>query len=221
MSYQLGMTYPPSTLTSPVPNPADYVGYTNIAGPNGRGEPVYMGHPTLTWSWAWLLQADFNTLVSMLGGETSARVFITSKLPDGTFQTFSAVMWTPTSVYAPGGRRGNVQVKFTQLDAEPAFSSGVVQDAADTVVKVTFSGDMYASDYSNGVTIKVATVAATISSADRQTDKSQVWYTLSAPVTVGQAVTWEYSKASGDYASYPGGTLLENQSAQTITNSVV
>jgi hypothetical protein len=73
------------------------------------------------------------------------------------------------------------------------FESAEVGDISSSVVAVTFTDDVQcAIDFIDGVTIKVNGVAATISSATQPADLSIVQYTLSAPVSTADVVTFEY-----------------------------
>ncbi len=78
-----------------------------------------------------------------------------------------------------------------------------------------------ATDYANGVTIKVNGVAATISSAERQSDHAVVRYVLAEAVQAGDTVTWEYVAASGNISAEDDGDPLEDVSAQSVTNNVL
>jgi len=80
------------------------------------------------------------------------------------------------------------------------FSAGHIGDVATTTVEVHFSGNVNASDYTAGVTIRKNAVAQTISSATRQADHTQVFYVIAAAVDVDDTVTFEYDDDTGDYA---------------------
>jgi hypothetical protein len=79
----------------------------------------------------------------------------------------------------------------------PTFVSAEVGTVGATTVAVTFSAAVTAvgDDYTSGVTIKVNTVASTISSGTRQTNQAIVYYVLAAPVVYGDTVTWAYVAA--------------------------
>ena len=101
----------------------------------------------------------------------------------------------------------------------PAFNSAEIGTVADTTVVVTFTTEITADDYAAGVTIKVDDVAAEIASATRQADHTVVHYVIPA-VTSASVVTWEYDDATGEISSEVDGTILDDVTAQTVTNNV-
>lgn len=101
----------------------------------------------------------------------------------------------------------------------PVFSAAEVGTVSATTVAVTFSKSVKASSYSAGVIVKVDGTPATISSATRQATKSIVHYVLSAAVTTGQTVTWEYAAIDG-FITESAGVAMADASAQSVTNNV-
>lgn len=113
------------------------------------------------------------------------------------------------------------QAIYTAEGAPPAVVSATIEDAADTIIVVTFDQDVNSalSDFLAGFSCKVATVARTISSAARQTNNAVVHLTLSSAVTVGQAVVFSYNIATGDLAS-DSGAELQSFTDTAVTNNV-
>ena len=99
------------------------------------------------------------------------------------------------------------------------FSAGHIGDVATTTVEVHFSGNVNASNYSAGVTIRVNSVAQTISSATRQSDHTQVFYVIAGTVDVDDVVTFQYDDATGDYQDDLGAQMDDIAATQT-TNYV-
>jgi hypothetical protein len=101
---------------------------------------------------------------------------------------------------AAGGKLATLanQVTINNVaEVHPTFVSAEVGTVNATTVAVTFSEAVAAvgSDYLTGVTIKVNTVAATISSATRQANQAVVYYVLASAVVYGDTITWEYVAA--------------------------
>lgn len=133
-------------------------------------------------------------------------------------QTYQAAGWTISRVFY-GSAQTEVNVQdITYLDV-PALASAEIGAVAATKVVVTFSTEVSASNYATGVTIKVNTVSKTISAAQRQTDHKVVHYTI-PEVIYGDAVTWEYSSATGLMLSENDSSPLDSISAQEVTNNV-
>lgn len=114
--------------------------------------------------------------------------------------------------YGPFG-----QAIYAAEGAPPAIVSATIEDAADTILVVTFDQDVNSAlaDYLAGFSCKVATVARTINSAVRQANNAIVHFTLASAVTVGQAVVFSYNIATGDLASDAGAEL------QSFTDAAV
>lgn len=106
--------------------------------------------------------------------------------------------------------------------AAPEFSEASVGLPDCDIVIVTFDAPVNspALGYDAGVTVKEDTVSATISSATRQSNKAIVHYALSAGVSIGGAVTFEYASASGDLENDSSAVAVADISAQTVTNYV-
>jgi hypothetical protein len=105
------------------------------------------------------------------------------------------------------------------LPSALGFSAGHVGDVATTTVEIHFTGNVNATDYTAGVTIKVNSVSQTISSATRQDDHAQVFYVIAAAVDVDDPVTFQYDDATGDYQD-DYGAHMGDIAAQTTTNYV-
>lgn len=100
----------------------------------------------------------------------------------------------------------------------PTFSAAVATGSAPFVV-VTFSESVNGSNFATGVTIKKNTVTQTISSAKRREhDSTQVEYVLSANISGGDTVTWEYAAGTGNIVDLQSNPLA-NVSAQSVTVS--
>lgn len=92
----------------------------------GDSRTVGDGQPTATWHFDTLTQAELNALRQfLLSGSTyllSAPVYITTRMDDGTFATFSAIMHWPEDVDAKrlsasaGGVYKDVEITFTALE---------------------------------------------------------------------------------------------------------
>lgn len=110
---------------------------------------------------------------------------------------------------------------YTGEGAPPAVVSATIEDAADTIIVVTFDQDVNSAltDYLAGFSCKVATVARTINSAARQVNNAIVHLTLASAVTVGQAVVFSYDIATGDLAS-DAGAELQSFTDAVVTNNV-
>jgi hypothetical protein len=101
----------------------------------------------------------------------------------------------------------------------PAFGNAEIGTVAATTLVVTFSTEVASADFMDGVTIKINTVSQTIESATLQADQFTVYYVIPAVIN-GDTVTWEYAQASGSIVSAVDGSLLEDVSAQEVTNNV-
>lgn len=102
----------------------------------------------------------------------------------------------------------------------PAFASGEEGDTNNNTVEVTFSLDVFASDYAAGVTIKQNGVAMTINSATRQSDHAIVFFVVAEDIDINDVITFEYDDDFGDFESEVDGTDMLDVSAQATTNYV-
>ncbi len=92
----------------------------------GDGRTVGDGRPTASWRFDVLTQSELNALRAYLAsGSTylmSAPVYIRTRLDDGTFGTFSAIMHWPEDVESrripasAGGVYQDVEIRFTGLE---------------------------------------------------------------------------------------------------------
>lgn len=85
-------------------------------------------------------------------------------------------------------------------DPELQVRSAVVGTVDDSTVVVTFAFPVIAEDYSDGITIEVDAVGATITAAARQSNHRVVHFTLDTPVTGGQTLAVVYDASSGSYS---------------------
>ncbi len=120
-------------------------------------------------------------------------------------------------------RRRNVPVQYWGAQAEagsaPTFLSAEIGTVNGYTIVVTFSQDVSASNYGTGVTIKVNTVATTITSATRQANHAVVRYVIPIPYHgSGDTITWEYT--GGNIVGESGGVALATVTAQTVTNNI-
>lgn len=102
----------------------------------------------------------------------------------------------------------------------PAFFSGEEGDVSNNVVEITFTLAVTATIYDAGVTLKINGVAATITSATRQTDHTLVHYTILEDIDINDVVTFEYDDDFGDLAAEADGTPVADISASGTTNYV-
>lgn len=92
----------------------------------GDSRTVGDGQPVATWHFDVLTQAELNALrVFLLSGSTylmSAPVYITTRMDDGTFATFSAILHWPDDIDAKrlpasaGGVYEGIEITFTALE---------------------------------------------------------------------------------------------------------
>ena len=90
------------------------------------GRTVGDGRPMATWRFDVLTQTELNALRAyLISGNTylmSAPVYIKTRLDDGTFSTFSAIMHWPEDVESKripasaGGVYQDVEIRFTGLE---------------------------------------------------------------------------------------------------------
>ena len=99
----------------------------------------------------------------------------------------------------------------------PAFASAEIGTVNATTLVVTFSTEVESANFATGVTIKNGVASQAIESATLQSDQRTVYYVIPA-VANGDMVTWEY--AAGSIVSAVDGSMLEDMSAQDVTNNV-
>lgn len=93
--------------------------------------------------------------------------------------------------------------------AELSLSNAEIGDVGTTTIEAQFSGNVNATDYKAGVTIRVNAVSQTINSATRQGDHSLVYYVIAAAVDVDDTLTWEYDDDLGDYEDDEGAPMAD------------
>jgi len=101
----------------------------------------------------------------------------------------------------------------------PSYASAEIGAVDATTLVVTFSTEVASDDFTAGVTIKVDDVAVVIDTATRQDDHKVVHYVI-PEVAFGEVVTWEYDDLTGGIASEVDGTILDDVTAQTVTNNI-
>ena len=91
-----------------------------------------------------------------------------------------------------------------------------------STVEATFTAAIISpgADYSAGVTIKQDTVAATISSATRQTNHRVVYYVLAAPADSSEVITFAYDKDTGDVKAEVGSRPLKSIIDRSVINYI-
>jgi hypothetical protein len=62
----------------------------------GNGLQQGNGFPIVTWHWAFVSIAERDVFADVLDGALSAAAYIRTRLPDGTWATFSCIMNAPT-----------------------------------------------------------------------------------------------------------------------------
>lgn len=102
----------------------------------------------------------------------------------------------------------------------PEFDTGEVGLVTASTVVVTYTTNVFSTDYKVGVTINVNAVPAVIDTATRQADHKVVHYVLTAPVVNGNVVTLDYDTPTGDYANEDDGALMADIVAAAVTNNV-
>lgn len=99
----------------------------------------------------------------------------------------------------------------------PNVSAAEVGNVADNIIVVTFDREVVATDYTQGWSFTEDASPVTISSANK-TQATEVQFTLSADISDGTTVAYNYSAASGNYENTDG-VDMENQSG-SVTNNV-
>lgn len=121
-SYAIGSTNPPTNLellATPVNAPRGR--YTGWSRTYDRADGLVNadGFPTAVWQFDVLTQAMVDQLRTFCSGK-SAVVYITTRLEDGTFDTFSGVMIWPDDQLAKrnfGERYLGLEIEFRRLEA--------------------------------------------------------------------------------------------------------
>lgn len=95
----------------------------------------------------------------------------------------------------------------TLLGTIPTLVSATIEGAAPTIIVLTFSAAVVASNYGTGFTCLVNSVARTVSSGARQSNHAIVWLTLASGVTTGQTVTLSFATNQYSQAAKTGSNL--------------
>jgi hypothetical protein len=114
-----------------------------------------------------------------------------------------------------------VRVATIQADVvPPAFENSEEGDVTNATVAVNFSEAVFSANFAVGVTIKINGIAATITSATKQSDPVLVYYVLQTPYSdANDLITFEYSDVAGDYADLVG-NQMGDVVATSVTNNV-
>lgn len=131
---------------------------------------------------------------------------------------------TDAITYGPFGQKTT-----TSLGTTPTLVSAVIENAAPTILVLTYSANVVATAYDTGVSVTVNAVARTVSSAARQSNHAIIWVTLASGVTTGQTVlvsfaTNQYSQAAktgSDLRSESGGAYVAAYTGHAVTNNTV
>lgn len=100
------------------------------------------------------------------------------------------------------------------------YVSSRIGNVGDEIVEVTFSTNVLADNYQNGISIKANGVGQTIISATRQSDNRIVYYNLENPLTSSDVVTWEYDSSAGSYSNIADTFNIPTISAKAVTNNI-
>jgi len=103
--------------------------------------------------------------------------------------------------------------------AELSLSGAEVGDVDTITIEARFSGNVNATDYKAGVTIRVNAISQTINTATRQADHTFVYYVIAAAADVDDTLTWEYDDDLGDYEDDEGAPMADI-GATSATNYV-
>jgi hypothetical protein len=101
-----------------------------------------------------------------------------------------------------------------------SFASAEVGHVDASTVVVTFTRAVKATNAKTGVTIKVNGAGVTVNTGTIQANKCLVYYALAAPVSAGNAVTWEYNAATGNILDNVTSVALPTTTARTVTNNL-
>jgi hypothetical protein len=119
-------------------------------------------------------------------------------------------------LYGTGALKISSGITVTDVPAIVSMEIGIV-DA--TTLVITFLDDIVADDYAAGWTMMIGEVQAEISAGARQTDHKVIYLTVDA-VANGDTVTLAYAELTGSVRSEADGTILDDMTAQTVTNNV-
>lgn len=94
--------------------------YHPLARIDGNGLSVGDGYSTCAWLFEFLSWTDLDTMLDYLSGEETVALYIDTRRPDNTYDTYTAVMHRPRipteATQIIGGWR-NVTFRFTHLEA--------------------------------------------------------------------------------------------------------
>jgi hypothetical protein len=100
----------------------------------------------------------------------------------------------------------------------PQLESGVVEDAAPTIVVLDFDGAVSVTD-ETGMTVDVDTTPATINNVSA--DGDQLSITLSSAISNGEVVEFSYNSGTGNLvAAGEGGAAVASITDAPVTNNV-
>lgn len=75
------------------------------------------GFPATTWEFAYMPRALWNHYLNFFDGQNSVELFIRTRIEDGTFALFAAVMHMPEKAQEFLGWR-DMQIRFTRLELQ-------------------------------------------------------------------------------------------------------
>lgn len=119
--------------------------------------------------------------------------------------------------YGPRGQR-----LYTTAGLVPTLLSAVVEDAAPTILVLTFSADVNSvlNDYKVGFSCTVDAAPVVIDPAARQANNAVLHLTLAGPVLEGEVVLVSFNSALSDIKSDTG-AKLQSFAGVAVDNNVV
>lgn len=105
------------------------------------------------------------------------------------------------------------------VGSAPTFVSAEIGNLNASTVTVTFSDLATAVNFANGVTVTINGVPQ-VAASGAVLVNPVVQYGILIPASTGDVVTWAYAKSSGDTMGLNTGTLLDDVSAQPVTNNL-
>lgn len=117
----------------------------------------------------------------------------------------------------------------TLLGVTPTIVTAVIENAAPTIIVLTFSAAVVASVYATGFSCTVNAVARGINSVARQSNHAILWLTLASAPTAGQTVLLSFAsnqysqvaKTGTNLRSEVGDAFVPTFTGQAVTNNVV
>lgn len=118
--------------------------------------------------------------------------------------------------YGPRGQR-----EYTTMGLVPNLLTAVVEDAAPTILVLTFDADLNSvlNDYKTGFSCTVDAAPVVIDPAARQADNKVLHLTLAGAVLEGEVVLVSFNSALSDIKSDTGANL-QSFTGQAVENNV-